>query len=84
MQEHQNLLQTMLRLVNADLDFSLMKILAALVGNILSRQDVISYTSVKDLTSTRIQEEILLVILLCFLNLTLMHSYFQNPLLDQP
>ena len=74
----------MLRLVNADLDFSLMKILAALVGNILSRQDVISYTSVKDLTSTRIQEEILLVILLCFLNLTLMHSYFQNPLLDQP
>jgi len=54
MQEHQNLLQTMLRLVNADLDFSPMKILAALVGNILSRQDVISYTSIKDLTSTRI------------------------------
>ena len=58
----------MLCLVNTDLGFSLEKSLAALVSNILSKQDVISYMSAKDSISTGIQEEILLVTLLYFLN----------------
>ena len=58
----------MLQLMNTDLDFSLGKNLAALVGNILSKQDITSYMSAKDLTSTRIQEKIQLVTLFCFLN----------------
>ena len=44
----------MLQLVNTDLGFFLGKNLAVLVGNILSKQDVISYMSTKDLMITGI------------------------------
>jgi len=57
MQESQEQLPIMLKLVNIDLDFFPWKILAALVGNILSKQDIISYTSAKGLMNTRIREE---------------------------
>ena len=58
----------MLWLVNTDLGFSLEKNLAALVDNILLKQDIISYMSAKDLMSTGIREKTLLVTLSGFLN----------------
>jgi len=48
----------MLWLVNIDLCFFLEKNLAALADNIILKQDITSYMSTKDLTSTRIWEEI--------------------------
>jgi len=67
-QEHQEQLPIMPQLVNIDLGFSPVKISAALVSNILSKQDVTFYTSAKGLTNTGIREETLLVTLLRSLN----------------
>jgi len=53
-QEPQEQLPIMLQLVNIDLGFSPRKILAALVGNILLKQDITSYTSAKGLMNTGI------------------------------
>jgi len=66
----------MLQLVSTDLGFSLGKNLDICVGYILLNQDVISFMSTEGLTIIRTQKETQLVILSCFLNLTLVHLLF--------
>ena len=61
----------MLQLENIDLDFSLGKNLSAHVVYILSNHKDIFSLIVEDLTAIRIQEEILLAILLFFWRLIL-------------
>ena len=59
-----------------------MKNLGVLIVNIPSNQDATYSISVEDLTSTGIREEILLVILSCFWNITLVHLFSQMTLLS--
>jgi len=68
--------------VNRDLDSSQTKNLDIHMVNTLLNQDNIYYMNAKDITSIRIQKEILSVILSCSLNETLMHLLSQIPLLS--
>ena len=68
--------------VNIDSDSSLTKNLVVHVANIPSNQDNIFFMIARGLTNIGIHVEILLFILLCFLNIAIIHLLSQMTLLS--